>query len=315
MLVHSIDHARASRFIHRTIVSTDSLQYAEIAKAAGAEVPFLRPADIAQDHSTDHDVFVHALEWLKEHEGYEPDICVHLRPTFPFRNVEDIDAMIQILLDHPELDSVRSIAPAPATPFKMWFRGDDHLLSPVVQTDIRDAHNRPRQLLPQAYLQNACIDVMRPQTILEKQSMTGDKIYGYDMERDFDIDTHDDIQRLESYLASQGMLPPVGSDGKRRICFDIDGVIAGIVPGNDYEKSQPREQIVSLVRRLHAEGHRIILFTARGSATGIDWRAITERQMQEWGVPYHELHFGKPAADFYVDDRAVPVDYLQALSA
>lgn len=206
MLVHSIEHAKASRLIDRVIVSTDSSAYAEIARAAGAEVPFLRPAEISQDHSTDLEAFTHALTWLKDNEGNVPDIVVQLRPTSPHRSVKDIDAMIQILIDHPEIDSVRSVAKAPAPPFKMWFLGKDNILEPVVKTSIKDAHNLPRQALPQAYLQNACIDAVRTSVILEKKSMTGDRIYGYVMEDDFDIDTNDDLARLEAHLSKAKML-------------------------------------------------------------------------------------------------------------
>lgn len=203
LLVHSIEHAHASHLIDRVIVSTDSPRYADIARAAGAEVPFLRPAALSGDHSTDLEVFTHALQWLEEHEHALPEACVHLRPTFPIRSVADIDAVLRVLLENPAYDSVRSIVPAPHTPFKMWFKGEDNLLRPVVQSQFRDAHNLPRQLLPQAYLQNACIDVVRTSVILEKRSMTGDTIYGYRMAQNFDIDTEGDIARLEAFLSSQ----------------------------------------------------------------------------------------------------------------
>ena len=141
--------------------------YAGIAREFGAEAPFLRPAGIAGDLSSDLEVFQHVLDWLQREEDYQPDICVHLRPTYPVRRVSDIDAIVQILLDHPELDAVRSVAPAPCTPFKMWFRADSGLLTPVVATATRGAHSLPRQQLPTVYLQNACIDAVRSRVIRE----------------------------------------------------------------------------------------------------------------------------------------------------
>jgi len=86
LLAHSIDHALAARTIGRVIVSTDSEHYAAIAREYGAETPFLRPAELATDHATDLVVFQHALAWLREHEDWEPDIVVHLRPTYPRRD-------------------------------------------------------------------------------------------------------------------------------------------------------------------------------------------------------------------------------------
>ena len=195
LLGHSVRHACEARTVTRTIVSTDSPRYAEVARGCGAEVPFLRPAEIAGDLSSDLEVFQHALEWLRREEGYEPAICVHLRPTYPVRRVSDIDAIVQLLLDHSELDAVRSVAPAPCTPFKMWFRADSGLLTPVVATATRGAHSLPRQQLPTVYLQNACIDAVRSRVIREQDSMTGDRVFGYVMQAHDDIDTEEDFQR------------------------------------------------------------------------------------------------------------------------
>lgn len=86
-------------------------------------------------------------------------------------------------------------------------------------------------------------------------------------------------------------------------CFDIDGTLCDTGSG-DYAGARPLPHMTARVRDLHAQGHRIILSTARGSVTGQDWRELTEDQLREWGVPYDELHFGKPYADVYVDDRA-----------
>lgn len=306
LLVHSIDHAVESSLIDRVLVSTDSEEYAAIAAEAGAEVPFLRPAEYATDESSDLDVFQHALDWLQEHEGAVPDIIVHLRPTYPIRRIEDIDEAIQVLLDNPQLDSVRSVTTADHPPYKSWFRSDDGLLSPVVQTDIPDAHNLPRQLLPQTYAQNACIDVVRSSVVLEQNSTTGSKIYGYLMDHNFDIDLHSDLHRVRT--AQEAKAAPERSDNKRVFCFDIDGVIATIVPDGKYEAAQPRTEMIDVIRKLYTAGHTIILNTARGTVTGKNWREVTEQQLASWNVPYHELHFGKPAADFYIDDRSLSMD-------
>jgi CMP-N-acetylneuraminic acid synthetase len=203
LIAYSIEHALSSRFITRTIVSTDDREIAEVARDFGAEVPFLRPAEIAADTSTDLEVFEHALTWLSEAESYVPDICVHLRPTCPIRRVEEIDRIIEILRHKPEIDSVRSIVPSPETPFKMWFRGADGLLSNVMQTSIKDAHSLPRQVLPEVFLQNASIDAIRTRTITKSGSMTGRTIYGYLTETFFDIDTETDLLKAEEYMLRQ----------------------------------------------------------------------------------------------------------------
>lgn len=319
LLAYSIEQALASRLINRTIVSTDSQAYAEVARQYGAEVPFLRPSEISQGDSTDLEAFAHALKWLEENENYIPDICVHLRPTYPIRKVEDIDKVIQLLLDSPDIDSVRSVAPAPDTPFKMWFREESGLLSPVVRADTKDAYNLPRQILPQAFLQNGCIDAVRTSVITKKKSMTGQRIYGYLMEENFDIDDQSQLRKAEEQLPGdnvgqqkEGNLA-FNSDQRKTFCFDIDGIIATIVPGNQYDLAEPQPENIRVLNNLYEQGHRIIFCTARGTVTGIDWSEVTRNQLKAWGVKYHELVFGKPAADYYIDDKSLSTEQLQTL--
>jgi len=305
LISYSIEHALAARVVTRTIVSTDSEMYADIARRHGAEVPFLRPEEFARDDSTDLDVFRHALLWLAAHEGYEPAVCVHLRPTHPVRCSADIDAMVEMLLADQSLDAVRSVVPCPETPFKMWFMGADGILTPVVEKRPADAHNMPRQALKPAFLQNASIDVVRTSTITRKNSMTGDRIRAYPMQTSYDIDTPEHLERAKLALRAPAALKP-GSV----FCFDIDGVIATLAPGNDYSRAQPIADTIKAVNMLHDAGHTFELHTARGSGTGQDWGTVTREQLSRWGVKYDRLVFGKPAADFYIDDRLIPLSSL-----
>lgn len=87
-------------------------------------------------------------------------------------------------------------------------------------------------------------------------------------------------------------------------CFDIDGTLCSNTDGA-YELAEPDPGAIARVNSLYAAGHRIVLYTARGSTTGLDWRALTERQLASWGVRYHDLFLGKPQADVYIDDRGV----------
>ena len=83
LLCWAIEIAKATPEIDRVIVSTDDASYAEIARKCGGETPFLRPKALAGDLSTDLEVFLHALNWLRIKENYNPDIVVNLRPTAP----------------------------------------------------------------------------------------------------------------------------------------------------------------------------------------------------------------------------------------
>ena len=309
LMAYSIEHAFTSKYINRVILSTDSLAYAQIGTKYGAEVPFLRPSEFAQDQSIDIEVFKHCLEWLQENENYVPDICVHLRPTHPVRNPADIDRAIELLVENDDVDSVRSIVQAPESVFKMWFVKENNVLEPAVKTDIPEAYNMPRQALPVAYVQNASIDVVRKTVITEKNSMTGSRILGYLMEENFDIDTDSELETASTRIANDSKKVDISEDDipKKTFCFDIDGVIAGLVPDNNYKLSEPIKENIELVNKLYEKGHRIVLHTARGSATGINWEKVTKEQMDKWSLKYHDLKFGKPAADYYIDDKLVNI--------
>lgn len=92
-----------------------------------------------------------------------------------------------------------------------------------------------------------------------------------------------------------------------RLCIDIDGTICK-TNGLKYELSSPIVEAIAEVNRLFGSGEYIILFTARGSGSGIDFRELTKQQLADWNVRYHELHFGKPYADIYIDDKAINSD-------
>lgn len=202
MIAYSIEHGLASQKINRVIVSTDSERYADIARQYGAEVPFLRPAEYAKDDSLDLEVFEHALQFLKETEGYVPDLIVQLRPTYPIRRIKDIDAMVEIMEKDSSIDSVRCIAPAKEIPYKMWLKEEDNEIKPLM-TNIPECYNMPRQKLPKVYYQNACIDVIRTSVITDRHSMSGEKIVGYEMDENFDIDTEEEFLRAAEFVAAQ----------------------------------------------------------------------------------------------------------------
>ena len=88
--------------------------------------------------------------------------------------------------------------------------------------------------------------------------------------------------------------------------FDIDGTICS--QEQDYGNAKPFIERINIINKLFNEGHIIIFNTARGSETGIDWRNVTECQLDNWGVKYHKLYFGKPAGDYYIDDRSVDME-------
>lgn len=87
------------------------------------------------------------------------------------------------------------------------------------------------------------------------------------------------------------------------IYIDIDETICRSDGSGNYENASPILKAVQKANELYDKGHTIIYWTARGTLTGIDWRKVTEKQFQSWGVKYHELRFGKPAYDLFIDDK------------
>jgi YrbI family 3-deoxy-D-manno-octulosonate 8-phosphate phosphatase len=235
LVAYSIAAGLQASRVTRTIVSTDDEEIAEVARKYGAETPFLRPAEFAQDNTTDLPVFQHALGWLQEHEGYQPDIVVQLRPTSPIRPTDCVDAAVQLLLDHSEADSVRGIVPSGQNPFKMWRVDEQGRMAPLLSVPgIAEPYNAPRQALPQTYWQTGHIDAIRVSTIYQKHSLSGDIIYSLmiDPRYTVDIDTLRDWQRAE-WLVAQGDLDMVLPGPAKRplpdkvelVVFDFDGVM------------------------------------------------------------------------------------------
>ena len=235
LIAYSIAAARQSKLVSRIIVSTDDDEIASIARGFGAETPFLRPPEFAQDNSLDLPVFIHALNWLQEHEHYQPEILVQLRPTSPLRPPDCVDQAIQILQDYPDSDSVRGVIPSGQNPFKMWRLTDQGRMTPLLSlSGLAEPFNAPRQALPQTYWQTGHIDAIRLSTILQKNSLSGDVIYPLHIDPRYavDIDTLRDWKRAE-WLIKQGDFRIVQPNQFRRqlprqidlFVLDFDGVM------------------------------------------------------------------------------------------
>jgi CMP-N-acetylneuraminic acid synthetase len=204
LIAYSIAAGKAADMVSRVVVSTDDEEIAAIARRYGAETPFLRPAELSQDHTADLPVFRHALERLAEHEDYHPEIVVQLRPTSPFRRVSHIDQAVYRLLERPEADSIRTVCVPFQNPFKMWRIGPDGFMAPLLGAEYPEPYNMPRQLLPEVYWQTGYVDAAWADTILQKGSMTGDRILPLviDPSEWIDIDSPDDWRRAERLLES-----------------------------------------------------------------------------------------------------------------
>jgi N-acylneuraminate cytidylyltransferase len=217
LIAHTIEHALASQRITRTIVSTDDDEIADVASAFGAEVPFRRPSEFAQDLSPDIDVFRHALEWLRDEEGYVPELVVHLRPTGPLRNVRRIDEAIELLLSRPDADSLRSVSWPSQTPYKMW-REHEGLLEPLLDLPgVPEFYCLPRQTLPEVWWQNGYVDIVRSRVVLEEGRMCGERILAFVVDDPIvEIDYEDSLAKAERLIAEGRSAEDALPSGERR---------------------------------------------------------------------------------------------------
>jgi N-acylneuraminate cytidylyltransferase len=257
LIAWSIAAAKQSDLVTRVIVSTDDEEIAAVAREWGAETPFLRPAELAQDKTTDLPVFEHAIQWLEENEGYKPEIVIQLRPTSPIRPKGMLDHAIRILLEHKNADCVRGVVPAGQNPFKMWrFNGEDKPIQPLLEVDgITEPYNAPRQILPPVYWQTGHIDAICISTIKEKHSLTGDVIYPLviDPRYTVDIDNLSDWAKYEA-LASSGLemvIPGTAFNRKRPMPEKIDLIICdfdGVITDNRVWVDQDGTETVAAYR-------------------------------------------------------------------
>jgi len=183
LIAWTIEAAKKVPEISKVIVNTDDPEIARVSAEFGAEI-FLRPKELAEDLTRDLPVFIHHLEELKRNNDL-PDMVVDLRATAPLRRAERIREGVELLLKtgKEKADSVRAVSKAAKHPYKMW-KIEDQFLVPFLDsqfTGMSEPFNAPRQELPDIYQNNGSMNAFWPETILEKKSMTGNKITGFMM--------------------------------------------------------------------------------------------------------------------------------------
>jgi CMP-N,N'-diacetyllegionaminic acid synthase len=201
LLAYSIAVALKSSLIDRVIVSTDSEEYAQIAKEYGAEVPFLRPADISGDTATDAEWINHAIEWFKQSEGYVPQYFAHLRPTTPLRDPSVVDDALRGFVDNKEYTALRSAHKMSETSYKT-FEIEDGKLKCICNGgfDIEKA-NLSRQLFPATYNSNGYVDVVRSELVQTRGQVHGDSVKAYITDTTYEVDESREFEFLEYVIA------------------------------------------------------------------------------------------------------------------
>jgi len=204
LLTYTCDAALNSRGLARVVLSTDDEEIAGVGRESGVEVPFLRPAELANDETPSVDVAEHAVRWLADREGWQAEVVVLLQPTSPLRQARHIDEAL-MLMDDTDIDTVVSVMPVPHrfNPYNVM-RVEGGLLEDFWQDGVGFDRFR-RQNLPVLYARNGpAVLASRADLILTSHTFYGARVAPYLMseEESVDIDTDFDL-RLAEWLISQ----------------------------------------------------------------------------------------------------------------
>lgn len=216
LLEWAVDVGMKAEKVDAVVVSTEDEKITEEAEKLGAKVA-PRPAEYSQPTSDDSGWYHHAVTWMEAELSWKPELLVNLRPTGPLRFPEDVNAIVDYMLQHPDVDGVKSVIPAPIHPYKMWQFADQKArqigeggpMESVFQAGYRKIHgpDQPRQKIQElfpVYWQDAQIDVTRRKFVLRHEtlelgSVWGPNIHGYvlDPRSVVDIDTLTDLHEAE----------------------------------------------------------------------------------------------------------------------
>lgn len=202
LLQYTAESALTAHHLSRVILSSDDEEVARVGERCGLQVPFLRPAHLAQDDTPMLPVIQHALNWFESNGERFDAVCV-LQPTNPLRRSEDIDGCIE-MLQREDADAIVTILPVPHgyNPHWVYFRHKNGSL----QLSTGESEPIPRrQSLPPAYHRDGSVYVTRSDVITSGKGLYGNRLLGYllNSDRSVNIDSLEDWQRAETLIAQK----------------------------------------------------------------------------------------------------------------
>jgi N-acylneuraminate cytidylyltransferase len=202
LMCYAIEEAIKSAQFEHIVCVTDSKEYQQIAKNAGAEVPTLRPNDISSDTSPD----IEWVEWILNvlsRQSIDPDIISILRPTSPFRTAETITRAMDAFLADQRQDSLRAVQKVSEHPGKMWLKHNDRIL-PLMPFAIDGTpwHSNQITILPEIFVQNASLEIAWVNTVLKTRTIAGQSVMPFFTQglEGFDINSPEDWMLAEHYM-------------------------------------------------------------------------------------------------------------------
>ena len=200
LIFYSIDISQKIKLINETYVSSDSNKILKISKGLGAKI-IKRPKKISEDSSTDIEAFKHFYINYKKKNKKKIDLIVHLRATTPFRKKKTLRKIIELMIKNKKFSSLRCFVKSSHSPFKMYTK-KNNAAKPLIKSK-NEFHSKGRQFIEQTYNHVGYVDIIRPKDTIEKNSMTGKKIFFFeldDSEYSIDIDVKKDLAKTFSFL-------------------------------------------------------------------------------------------------------------------
>jgi YrbI family 3-deoxy-D-manno-octulosonate 8-phosphate phosphatase len=280
MIAWSIAAAQASKRVDRVVVSTEDTQIAAVAVACGAEV-IDRPPHMATDNARIEPVLIHAIDTIKEKDGFEPDLLVFMQCTSPLTHPDDIDGTVELLLEN---DADTALAAVPCHMF-LWASGDNGRATAINHDP--EVRFRRQDIAPQ-YNETGAVYVFRALEFLKHQKRYHGKVVIYPLppERSVDVDEINDVHIAEAYLERMKMdlahekLPnPV-----RALVMDFDGVFTD-------NRVFLTEDGVETVVCSRSDGAGIAMARARGLpmlVISAETNPVVASRCKKLGLPYHQ---------------------------
>jgi len=200
LMAYSISAAKLSKKIDRVIVSTNSQEYADIARQYGAEVPFIRPDECSTDIATDKDFLTHAMRWIEKNDSSVPEYWVHLRPTTPLRSVSIVDRAIDKIMQDKSATSLRSGHKAPESPLK-WFIKKEGYFKGLINDE---QYNLPKEVFEQVYIPDGFVDIIKYSFIMNGEKIHGDKMIGFESPVCTEVDSMEEFEYTQYQLDRNG---------------------------------------------------------------------------------------------------------------
>jgi len=204
LIAYSIAASIFCKNIQRVVVSTDSKEIADIAEYYGAEAPFMRPSELAQDRSPNIDFILHALDWFKDNEGNEPDLLVQVLPTTPLRDPLLMSQAIQTMISNNKATSLRSVHELPEPPQKMMQIRDGYLVGFFPNDPRPEYYNLPRQTFPPAYHPNGYVEIIKTDFVRSGGGLFGSHVLAYITPVTVEIDRQEEFEYLEYFIEKRG---------------------------------------------------------------------------------------------------------------